>query len=49
MIVNLKARKRYMQVIKTFNELNYGLGKVLDEENKILLKIKEKQENELHS
>lgn len=49
MIVNLKARKRYMEAIKTFDTLNEGLEATLKEEEKILEMLKEKTENEFHS
>lgn len=49
MIVNLKARKRYTEAIKTLDTLNEGMEALLKEEEKLIEKLKEKQENEFHS
>ena len=42
MIVNLKARKRYTEAIKTFDTLNEGMEELLKEEEKLIEMLKEK-------
>lgn len=42
-------RRRYQKAIETYDELNELLRDLIEQENRILLKLKEEQENELHS
>jgi hypothetical protein len=42
-------RRRYRKAIETYDELNELLRDLIEQENRILIKLKENQENELHS
>lgn len=42
-------RRRYRKAIETYDELNELLRDLIEQENRILIKLKEQQENELHS